>query len=116
MASPLIASWVDSAGGGGGEDEVVGFTTKFIPGGTVLNNVSRVFKLKYLKQLIEVCRLITPWPDQENICLIIALQVVDFLNLRLGIVYGDISLWNLLIDGGTNDLKVLDFNFGVKLW
>jgi hypothetical protein len=39
----------------GGEDVVVGFTTKFIPGGTVEDNVSRVFKLKYLKQLIAVC-------------------------------------------------------------
>jgi hypothetical protein len=37
-----------------GEDKVVGFTAPFIPGGTVLDNISRVFKLKYLKQLIEV--------------------------------------------------------------
>lgn len=37
-----------------GEDKIVGFTTNFIPGGTVLDNVSRVFKHKYLKQLIEV--------------------------------------------------------------
>jgi len=44
----LVVDTVDS------EDKVVGFTTNFIPGGTVLDNVSRVFKLKYLKQLIEV--------------------------------------------------------------
>jgi hypothetical protein len=37
-----------------GVDKVVGFTAPFIPGGTVLDNISRVFKLKYLKQLIEV--------------------------------------------------------------
>jgi hypothetical protein len=37
-----------------GKDKVVGFTAPFIPGGTVLDNISRVFKLKYLKQLIEV--------------------------------------------------------------
>lgn len=43
---------VDSVNGG--EDKVVGFTTKFIPGGTVQDNVSRVFKLKYLRQLLEV--------------------------------------------------------------
>jgi hypothetical protein len=42
-----------------GKDKVVGFTTPFIPGGTVLDNISRVFKLKYLKQLIEVCRFFT---------------------------------------------------------
>ena len=40
-----------------GEDKVVGFTTDFIPGGTVEDNVSRVFKLKYLKQLTEVRHL-----------------------------------------------------------
>jgi hypothetical protein len=42
-----------------GEDKVVGFTAPFIPGGTVLDNISRVFKLKYLKQLIEVRHCLT---------------------------------------------------------
>ena len=42
-----------------GEDKVVGFTSPFIPGGTVLDNIGRVFKLKYLKQLIEVRHLFT---------------------------------------------------------
>lgn len=59
-AHPHIVSFdslvVDSAGGG--EDKVVGFTTKFIPGGTIRDNVSRVFKLKYLRQLLEVCFLV----------------------------------------------------------
>ena len=52
---PFDSLVVDSADGV--EEKVVGFTTRFIPGGTVLDNVGRVFKLKYLKQLIEVCRL-----------------------------------------------------------
>jgi hypothetical protein len=37
-----------------GDDKVVGFTTHFVPGGTVEDNIGRVFKLKYLKQLIKV--------------------------------------------------------------
>lgn len=43
------------------------------------------------------------------------MQAVDFLNLRLGIVHGDICPWNLLIDEETDNLKVFDFNFGAKL-
>ncbi|KAF8846420.1 hypothetical protein BDZ45DRAFT_756235 [Acephala macrosclerotiorum] len=77
-----------------GDDKVVGFTTDFIPGGTVEDNVSRVFKLKYLKQLI---------------------KVVDYLNLRLGIVHGDICFWNLLINFETDDLQIFDFNMAAKL-
>jgi hypothetical protein len=38
-----------------GEDKVVGFTTVYTPGGTISDNPERVFKLKYLKQLIEGC-------------------------------------------------------------
>ncbi|KAK3309478.1 uncharacterized protein B0T15DRAFT_481170 [Chaetomium strumarium] len=78
----------------GGEDVVVGFTTKFIPGDTVIDNVSRVFKLKYLRQLI---------------------TAVDFLNLRLGIAHGDIVPWNLLIDEETDNVVLFDFNLGAKL-
>jgi len=44
---------VESAGPGC-PDQVVGFTTVFIPGGTIQENVSRVFKLKYLRQLLTV--------------------------------------------------------------
>lgn len=33
---------------------VVGFTTRYVPGGTLLDNRNRVFKLKYLKQLLDV--------------------------------------------------------------
>ncbi|KAK1764359.1 hypothetical protein QBC33DRAFT_197215 [Phialemonium atrogriseum] len=47
-----------------GLDKVVGFTTPFVPGGTVLDSVSRVFTFKYLKKLVEG---------------------IDYLNLELGI-------------------------------
>lgn len=63
---PFDSIVVDSVGGG--EDKVVGFTTRFIPGGTVLDNVSRVFKLKYLKQLTEVCRRPEPLPSPVQMC------------------------------------------------
>lgn len=46
---------VDSATAGGPE-MVVGFTTPFIAGGTVMDNISRVFKLRHLEQLITVRR------------------------------------------------------------
>jgi hypothetical protein len=48
---------VDSATAGGPE-KVVGFTTPFIAGGTVSDNISRVFTLEHLKQLTAV-RLLT---------------------------------------------------------
>jgi len=38
-----------------GDDKVVGFVTQYVPGGTLDENDDRVFKLKYLKQLIQVC-------------------------------------------------------------
>lgn len=52
------------------EGRVVGFTSSYVPGGNLEENKSRVFKLKWLKQLIEV---------------------VDLLNLRHGIVHQDIA-------------------------
>lgn len=44
-----------------GEDKVVGFTTPFIEGGTIDDNKDRVFKFKYLKQLLEVSHF---WPQK----------------------------------------------------
>ena len=35
-------------------DRVVGFTTRYIPGGTLSEDKSRVFKPKYLRELISV--------------------------------------------------------------
>ncbi|KAK4141684.1 uncharacterized protein C8A04DRAFT_30670 [Dichotomopilus funicola] len=55
---------------------------------------TRVFKLKYLQQLI---------------------NTVDYLNLTLGIVHGDICPWNPLIDPTTDNLQLFDFNSAAKL-
>lgn len=76
-----------------GEDKVVGFTTPFIPGGTILDNISRPFKLKHLKQLT---------------------STIDYLNLTLGIVHRDITLYNLLINPTTDDLLIFDFNLACR--
>lgn len=42
-----------------GDDKVVGFTTRYVPGGTFSENKDRIFKLKYLKQLINVSALLS---------------------------------------------------------
>jgi hypothetical protein len=55
---------------------VVGFTSHYIPGGTLSENPSRVFKLKWLWQL--TC-------------------VIDDLNLKYGIAHQDVAPRNLLI-------------------
>ena len=52
---PLDRLVVDSATATGPE-VVVGFTTPFISGGTILDNVGRIFKLSHLTQLITVRR------------------------------------------------------------
>lgn len=71
------------------EEKVVGFTTCFIPGGTIFDNTSRPFRLTHLRQLI---------------------SVVDYLNLDLGIVHGDIRTYNLLIEPDTDTIKIFNFN------
>jgi hypothetical protein len=43
------------------------------------------------------------------------MKVVDYLNLQLGIVHGDICPWNLLIDPSTDNIQLFDFNSGAKL-
>jgi serine/threonine protein kinase len=88
---PLESLVVDTTNG---RDVVVGYTTAFVPGDTVEANVGRVFKLKYLEQL---------------------LCAIDFLNLELGIVHGDIFLHNLLINPETDSLQIFDFNLAAKL-
>lgn len=45
-----------------GVDRVVGFTTRYIPGGTLSENKDRVFKLQYLEQLINVSCISIPRP------------------------------------------------------
>lgn len=76
------------------QDKVVGFMTCFIPGGTILDNISRPFRLSHLRQLIDV---------------------VDYLNFELGIVHGDITTYNLLIEPDTDTLKIFDFNLASHL-
>ncbi|KAK7209175.1 hypothetical protein V2G26_016353 [Clonostachys chloroleuca] len=76
----------------GDEDVVVGFTTKFIPGGTLEDR--KQFKLSWLRHL---------------------LSVVDDLNLKYGIVHQDIAPRNLLVDCDTvYDLLLFDFNYSAR--
>lgn len=77
-----------------GQDKVVGFTTPFVPGSTIDDNVSRPFKLKHLRQLT---------------------STIDHLNLTLGISHGDITPYNLLIDPTTDDLRMFDFNLASRI-
>lgn len=76
------------------KDKVVGFMTCFISGGTILDSISRPFRLTHLRQLIDV---------------------VDYLNFELGIVHGDITTYNLLIEPETDTLKIFDFNLASHL-
>ncbi|KAI0193111.1 hypothetical protein F4808DRAFT_475405 [Astrocystis sublimbata] len=76
------------------DGRVVGFTSVYVPGDTLEGNKSRVFKLKWLKQLI---------------------AVVDLLNLQHGIVHQDIAPRNLLIDDSTDSIKLFDFNFSARV-
>ncbi|EFY91395.1 hypothetical protein MAC_02558 [Metarhizium acridum CQMa 102] len=73
---------------------VVGFTTLYIPGGTLSKNKSRKFKLKWLRQL--TC-------------------VIDDLNLKHGIAHQDVSARNLLIDPKTDALMLFDFNYSGRI-
>ncbi|KAK3936553.1 hypothetical protein QBC46DRAFT_418712 [Diplogelasinospora grovesii] len=78
----------------GDEEKVVGFTTAFVSGGTVDDNLDRLFKLKYLKQLTEA---------------------IDHLNLKLGVVHSDLCIHNLLINEETDSLQIFDFNSSFRL-
>ncbi|CAJ0547464.1 Ff.00g042180.m01.CDS01 [Fusarium sp. VM40] len=76
------------------EGRCIGFTTKYIAGGTLDENKSRIFKLKWLHQLI---------------------AVIDELNLNLGIAHQDVALRNLVIDDLTDSLMIFDFNFSARI-
>ncbi|KAI3527552.1 hypothetical protein CSPX01_16873 [Colletotrichum filicis] len=73
---------------------VVGFTSVFIPGGTLEDDQSRVFKLRWFEQLT---------------------NVVDVLNLKHGIMHQDIAARNLLVDPSTDSLQLFDFNFSGRI-
>lgn len=73
---------------------VVGFTTPFFPGGTLLDTGgSRVFKLKYAKQLF---------------------QTVDDLHFKYGVSHSDIHEGNVVIDPATDNLVLIDFGCSGK--
>lgn len=76
------------------EGRVIGFTTDYVPGGTLEENGSRVFQLAWLRQLI---------------------RVVDKLNLEYGIAHQDIAPRNLLVNERTNSIMLLDFNFAARI-
>lgn len=77
-----------------GRDVLVGFTSRFIPGGTLEADSTRVFKLRWLRQL---------------------LHVIDDLNLKYGIQHQDVAPRNLLVDPETDNLMIFDFNWAVRI-
>ena len=70
------------------ESRILGFTTEYIPGGT-LENPKLAFRFEWLQQLT---------------------RLVDFLNLQLGIMHQDIAPQNLLVDPKTEELLLFDFD------
>ncbi|KAI8952197.1 kinase-like domain-containing protein [Xylaria longipes] len=71
------------------ESRVIGFTTKYITGGT-FDNPNRPFRFEYLQQLT---------------------RLIDFLNLDLGVVHQDIAPRNLLVDPQTHRILLFDFDW-----
>lgn len=71
------------------ESRVIGFTTKYIPGGT-LDDPEIPFRFEWMQQLT---------------------SLVDFLNLELGIRHQDIAPRNLLIDPETHGIRLFDFDW-----
>lgn len=76
------------------EGRVVGFTNNYVPGGSLEENKSRVFRLEWLQQLI---------------------KVVDDLNLRYGIAHQDVAPRNLVLDESTDSVMLFDFNFAARI-
>lgn len=78
------------------ESRVIGFTTKYIPGGTLADAdtaTKRPFRFEWLQQLT---------------------QLVDFLNLELGIMHQDIAPRNLLVDPETDKIILFDFDWAAS--
>lgn len=82
----------------GGRQHIAGFTTRYIAGGSLdaTDNVGhrRVFKLKWLKQLI---------------------RVVDDLNHKYGIQQQDIGPRNLLVHEATDQITLIDFGVSARI-
>lgn len=78
----------------GPKEVIVGFTTKFVTGGTLDDNQSRPFKFKYLEQLF---------------------RVIDDLNLKHGIVHQDLAARNIFIESSTDTLQIFDFNWAARI-
>ncbi|PON25206.1 hypothetical protein TGAM01_v205892 [Trichoderma gamsii] len=74
--------------------QIVGFTTPYIPGGSLEDTPSQGVKLKWLKQLI---------------------QLVDALNLRYGVIHDNIIPRHLPVDPETDDLLLINFNFSRRI-
>ncbi|TQV93708.1 Protein kinase-like domain [Cordyceps javanica] len=87
---PFDAVVLDDIRGG-----VIGFTSIYIPGGTLqdTNATVRPFRLVWFQQL---------------------LSVVDDLNHRYGIMHQDIAARNLVVDVDDN-LRIFDFNFSNRI-
>lgn len=76
------------------EGGVIGFISTYVPGGNLEVNKSRVFKLKWLQQLI---------------------NVVDDLNLKYGIAHQDVAPRHILVDELTDSIMLFDFNFAARI-
>ncbi|GAB7341116.1 hypothetical protein MBLNU457_7424t1 [Dothideomycetes sp. NU457] len=76
------------------QGRILGFSTPYIPGGSLDSDSSRVFKLKWLRQLT---------------------QAVDNLNLKYGIMHHDIAARNLLVNPSTDDVVLFDFNYAIRI-
>lgn len=86
---PFDAVVLDALG-----QRIVGFTTLFIPGGTVsVNATTRPFQLKWLHQFCDV---------------------IDYLNYDLGITHQDLHTRNIIIDEKDN-LRIFDFDYARML-
>lgn len=72
------------------ESRVIGFTTPFIPGGTLVDNLKIPLRFEWVQQLT---------------------QLVDFLNLEIGVMHQDIAPRNLLLDPDTQKLLLFDFDW-----
>ncbi|KFY08690.1 hypothetical protein V492_06012 [Pseudogymnoascus sp. VKM F-4246] len=76
------------------ESRLLGFTTPYIPNGTMEENKDRVFKLSWFQQLLDV---------------------VDYLNFELGIAHQDIAPGNLLVEPETDNLLLFDFDRAARV-